>query len=158
MDDALGYVYYAEEDKGIHKWLADPDRAGADRELALFATTGLSRRSRRSRHLHASPTGPASSSAPTSAPARASSTSTGVRVSPAGPHDHTRELGAFTGGADSTDGLDVVSAGLGAGFPEGLLVAMNSAPRNFLIFDWRAITSAVPALRHTPAPRRPGSR
>src|SRR5262245_21405302 len=40
VDDELGYVYYADEDVGVHKWLADPDAPGADRELALFATSG----------------------------------------------------------------------------------------------------------------------
>ena len=25
VDDALGYVYYADEGTGIHKWHADPD-------------------------------------------------------------------------------------------------------------------------------------
>jgi myo-inositol-hexaphosphate 3-phosphohydrolase len=40
VDDELGYVYYADEQAGIHKWHADPDAPGADRELALFGTTG----------------------------------------------------------------------------------------------------------------------
>src|SRR5262249_14980371 len=40
VDDELGVVYYADEGTGIHKWHADPDAPGADRELALFATTG----------------------------------------------------------------------------------------------------------------------
>lgn len=39
VDDELGYVYYADEVAGIHKWLADPHASGADRELALFGTT-----------------------------------------------------------------------------------------------------------------------
>ena len=40
VDDELGYVYYADEGTGIHKWLADPDAPDANRELALFGTTG----------------------------------------------------------------------------------------------------------------------
>ena len=40
VDDELGYVYYADEVAGIHKWLADPDAPGANRELTLFGTTG----------------------------------------------------------------------------------------------------------------------
>ena len=40
VDDELGYVYYADESAGIHKWHADPDAPGAERELALFGTTG----------------------------------------------------------------------------------------------------------------------
>jgi 3-phytase (myo-inositol-hexaphosphate 3-phosphohydrolase) len=58
---------------------------------------------------------------------------------PGRPHDHSRELLTFTGGADDTDGLDVVSTPLGTDFPGGLLVAMNSAPRNFLLYRWSDI-------------------
>ena len=41
VDDALGYVYYADEADGIHKWHADPDHADAARELAHFARSGF---------------------------------------------------------------------------------------------------------------------
>jgi 3-phytase len=157
VDDALGYVYYADEDTGIHKWHADPDRPGAERELALFATTGYVS-DREGIGVYARPDGTGFIVCVDQRPGESVFHVYRREGEPGRPHDHTRELGIFTGGADSTDGLDVVSGTLGAGFPEGLLVAMNSTPRNFLIFDWRAITSAVPALRHTPAPRRRGSR
>jgi len=39
VDDALGYVYYADEGSGIHKWHADPDHPDAGRELAHFGRT-----------------------------------------------------------------------------------------------------------------------
>ena len=41
VDDALGYVYYADEADGIHKWHADPDHPDAERELAHFAREGF---------------------------------------------------------------------------------------------------------------------
>jgi 3-phytase len=41
VDDALGYVYYADEGDGIHKYRADPDHAGAAEELAHFGRTGF---------------------------------------------------------------------------------------------------------------------
>ena len=41
VDDTLGYVYYADEADGIHKWQADPDHQDAGRELAHFARTGF---------------------------------------------------------------------------------------------------------------------
>ena len=46
--------------------------------------------------------------------------------------------------ADSTDGLEVTSRPL-PGFPDGMLVMMNSSPRNFLIYDWRAVASRLTA-------------
>jgi myo-inositol-hexaphosphate 3-phosphohydrolase len=55
-------------------------------------------------------------------------------------------LASFKGGADSTDGLEVTSAALGSDFPDGMMVAMNSANRNFLMFRWRDIKAlAAPA-------------
>ena len=53
------------------------------------------------------------------------------------PHDHSRELFAFTAGADETDGIDVTSTPLGSEFSNGLVVAMNSAAKNFLLVPWR---------------------
>ena len=52
------------------------------------------------------------------------------------------------GGADGTDGLEVTSASLGPEFPDGLMVAMNSAGQNLLLFRWRDIAAAAgPALK-----------
>lgn len=41
VDDAVGYVYYADEGDGIHKWHADPDHPMATRELAHFGRKGF---------------------------------------------------------------------------------------------------------------------
>jgi 3-phytase len=41
VDDALGYVYYADEAVGIRKYRADPDAPGAEMELALFGGAGF---------------------------------------------------------------------------------------------------------------------
>jgi len=142
VDDELGYVYYADEGAGIHKWHADPDAAGSDQELALFGTTGY-QQDREGLGIYDLGDG------------------TGYIVSvdqlagdsvfhvyrregePGRPHDHTSELLAFTGGADGTDGLDVSSANVGPDFGEGLMVAMNSGSRDFLMFRWQDIAAAA---------------
>ena len=41
VDDALGYVYYADEGDGIHKYLADPGHPAAQQELAHFGRSGF---------------------------------------------------------------------------------------------------------------------
>jgi 3-phytase len=41
VDDELGYVYYADEGDGIHKYHADPDHPEAARELAHFGREGF---------------------------------------------------------------------------------------------------------------------
>ena len=39
VDDKLGYVYYSDENVGVRKYYADPEKGGE--ELALFATSGI---------------------------------------------------------------------------------------------------------------------
>jgi 3-phytase len=143
VDDALGYVYYADEADGIHKWHADPDHAEAGRELAHFARTGY-RGDREGIAIYAQPDG------------------TGYLVvadqldddseyhvypregTPGNPHDHTREITVLRGGADATDGIEISSSPLGPGLPNGAMVVMNSEPRNFLIFRWQEVREAIP--------------
>jgi 3-phytase len=154
VDDALGYVYYADEADGIHKWYADPDRLDAGRELAHFARKGF-RGDREGIAIYARSDG------------------TGYIVctdqldedseyhiylregAPAHPHDHSREVAVIRGGADATDGLEISSSMLGAALPHGVMIAMNSKPRNFLLFRWQDIAAAVqPALRLNGQPAR----
>lgn len=49
----------------------------------------------------------------------------------------------FSGGADSTDGIEVTSRDLGPEFPGGLFVAMNSRGKNFLFHRWSDIQTAI---------------
>ncbi len=49
VDDALGYVYYADEQFAIRKWHADPDHPEATRELAVFGQDGFIGPARRPR-------------------------------------------------------------------------------------------------------------
>ena len=146
VDDELGYVYYADEDNGIHKWLADPDAPGADRELALFGTTGYNE-DREGIGIYALQDGKGYI---VSVDQLADDSVFHVyrrEGEPGRPHDHSRVLASFKGGADSTDGLDVTSAALGSDFPDGMMVAMNSANRNFLMFRWRDIAALVSPAR-----------
>ena len=60
---------------------------------------------------------------------------------------------SFARGADATDGLEVTSASLGPDFPDGALVAMNSAHHNFLILRWKDIAAAAtPPLQSATTP------
>lgn len=40
VDNQLGFIYYSDEQVGVHKYYADPDRKNNE-ELALFGTTGF---------------------------------------------------------------------------------------------------------------------
>ena len=151
VDDALGYVYYADEADGIHKWHADPDHPDAARELAHFARDGF-RGDREGIAIYAFPdrtgyiivTDQLDEDSEYHVYAREGTA--------ANPHDHSQQIAVLRGGADATDGIEVSSAPLGPGLPRGALVVMNSAPRNFLVFRWQDVAGALkPPLRMTGA-------
>jgi 3-phytase len=142
VDDELGYVYYADENAGIHKWHADPDAAGVDRELALFGTTGY-QRDREGLGVYTRPDGTGYLVSVDQLPNESRFHVYRREGEPGRPHDHSRTLATFTIGADSTDGLDVTSTPLGPEFPDGILVAMNSRRRNFLLVRWSDVAATL---------------
>lgn len=145
VDDEAGYVYYGDEEAGIRKYFADPDKPGADKELAFFGEAdflkdregiavycldGLagyiicSDQTLDSRYLIYQRKG-----------------------TDRDPHDHSELLKVVCGGAEYTDGLDATSKSLGPRFPNGILVVMNNRERNFLVYDWRHIAqTGTPVL------------
>jgi 3-phytase len=142
VDSALGYVYYADEQTGLHKWHADPDDPAAGRELAVFASTGY-RGDREGIGIYARPDGTGFIICVDQTPGDSTFHVYRREGEPGRPHDHSREVVAFRVGADSTDGLEVTSAPIGPDFPRGVLVAMNSSSRNFLLVRWADIEALV---------------
>jgi 3-phytase len=141
VDDALSYVYYADEGNGIHKWHADPDHPDAARELAHFGRAGF-QGDREGIAIYARPDGAGYIVCTDQLEGSSRYLLFRREGTPANPHDHQKLIGVVAGGADSTDGIEVTSAGLGPQFPNGLLVAMNSAGRNFLIYRWEDVAQA----------------
>jgi 3-phytase len=147
VDDELGYVYYADEGAGIHKWSADPDSPDAARELALFATAGYEQ-DREGLGIYRLPGGTGYIVSVDQLPGESIFHVYKREGEPGRPHDHSKTVLSFKAIADGTDGLDVTAAALGPEFSDGLMVAMNSASRNFLLFRWRDIArAATPPLR-----------
>lgn len=136
VDDALGYVYYADEGGGIHKWHADPDRPGAGAELALFGTSGF-RGDREGIGIYTRPDGTGYIICTDQLAGNSEYHVFKREGEPGDPHDHTARVAILRGGADSTDGIEVTSSSLGAALPAGALVVMNSRARNFLVYPWR---------------------
>lgn len=146
VDDALGYVYYADESTCIRKYHADPDHPSAGKELGnfgvgeydadregigVYAIAGgkgyvvCTDQTKNSRYLIYTREG-----------------------SPGKPHDHGKAIKIVQGGARGTDGIDASSASLGPKFPKGILVVMNSPGKNFFIFDWRTVAeTGKPVLK-----------
>ncbi|MEI6431126.1 MAG: phytase [bacterium] len=133
VDEAAGRVYYADERFGIHVWNADPDAPDAAKEIATFAKTDFQ------------------------------GDHEGIAVLPTGAKDgfivstdqipgdsryrlfsrqDYQEIAVLKGGADETDGIEICAEPLGSRFPNGVLVVMNSGPRNFLIYDLRDVLKA----------------
>ena len=153
VDDALGFVYYADERFGIRKWHADPEHPAAAAELAVFGTDGY----------EGDREGLAVVGASDGSGFIVSSDQVagGTRLhlyqregEATNPHAH-RRVAILATVADETDGLEVVNRPL-PGDPDGLLVMMNSTPRNFLLFDWRAVVGPLQRSRGTGAPSRAG--
>jgi len=135
VDRTLGHVYYSDETVGIRQYRADPDAPDANKELAVFGTTGFV-----SDHegIAIYPT----------------SDSTGFLLVS---DQQGQRLRVFTReaphqlravipvSAKETDGIDVTATPLGAAFPEGMLVMM-STDKTFHFFDWRKVKERI-ALR-----------
>lgn len=141
VDDELGYVYYADEGDGIHKYHADPDHPEAARELAHFAREGF-RGDREGIGIYAREDGTGYLICTDQVEQNSRYLIFRREGRPGNPHDHGEVIKAVRGGADSTDGIEVTSSALGPRFPNGLVVAMHSSGRNFLLFAWEEIARA----------------
>lgn len=138
VDDALGYVYYSDERYGIHKWHADPDHADAARELAVFGLEGY-QMDREGLGLYVKADGTGYLVSTDQIPTGSIYKLYRREGESGDPHRHVVIAEAKTN-VDETDGLEVTSTPL-PGFPNGLVVAMNSGPRNFALFDWDRLFS-----------------
>lgn len=133
VDDTLGYVYYADEGDGIHKWHADPNRAGANVELAHFGREDF-KNDREGIAVYARPDGTGYIICTDQVSSNSEYRVYRREGKPDNPHDHSELVAVLRGDADSTDGIEATSSPLTAQFPKGLLVVMNSAGRNFLVY------------------------
>ena len=148
VDDERGFVYYADERFGLRKWAADPDATDAGRELAAFGRDGYLG-DREGLALYRRPDGTGYLVSSDQVPG-------GTRLMvypregrPGAPHDHPL-LAVVPTTADETDGLEVVAPPL-PGFEGGLLVMMNSTPRNFVLFPWADVHARIAAGLPRPA-------
>lgn len=133
VDDPLGYVYYADEGDGIHKYRADPDHPKASAELAHFGRTGF-QADREGIAIYQRPNGTGYIVCTDQIAGNSEYHLHRREGEPGRPHDHEGVVRTVRGGSDSTDGIEITSRPLGPQFPSGLMVTMNSSARNFLFF------------------------
>ena len=129
VDNELGYVYYSDEQVGVRKYHADPDK-GND-ELALFATEGFAEDNEGiSIYKTSDSTGYILVS-----DQAAGQFKVYPREGTAGaPHDHPFITDLKTSTVES-DGSDIVSTPLNADFQHGLFVAMSD-DKTFQLYRW----------------------
>ena len=134
VDDALGYVYYADEGTGILKYRADPDAPNADRQLAVFGRS-LFTQDREGISIYEVEGGTGYILV---SDQQANLFQVFPREGTKGkPHDHPL-LKAVKVSTIESDGSDVTSRALGPKFPNGLFVAMSNGG-TFHYYAWPQI-------------------
>ena len=131
VDVELGYVYYSDEQYGVRKYLADPDAPEADRELALFATSGFAG-DHEGISIYKKNDG-------TGYILVSDQQANQFRIfkregEPGKPHQHDL-VKTVPVSAIESDGSDVTNAALDPQFPSGLFVAMSNG-RVFHYYSW----------------------
>jgi len=143
-DDELGFVYIAEEEKGIHKYHADPDKSNA--ALALFATgdgitldregLALFKGADGNGYLILSSQGDAGRKIPAQLKIYERQGNNRF-VKTVNLQDHRGR-----GDQMETDGVDAAAASLPPGFPHGFVIAHDSRHSAFQIYRWEDIAES----------------
>ena len=137
VDDALGYVYCADEWKGVRKYHADPEAVDASVELSLFGTEGF-RGDREGISIYGLDDG-------TGYILVSDQQANRFHVFPregmhGNPHAHPR-LKLVPTSTIGSDGSEVTSASLGPAFPNGLFIAMTEGG-TFQLYAWPALAGS----------------
>ncbi|MCU0316150.1 MAG: phytase [Fimbriimonadaceae bacterium] len=154
VDQDLGLVYFADELKGIRKGFADPDARNTNSQVAIFGEQGYIGDREGLAIYRKGAGGWLLSTDQIEAASEIRVYERGTAATKA-----NRLVAVLKTQSDTTDGIEVTNQPLGAKFPNGILVMMNSKDRNFHIYDWRrveqAITQASQPVTRTPANPRP---
>ncbi len=136
VDDALGYVYYADERYGIRKYHADPDHPRAADELAVFGKSGFTG-DREGIAIYATSPKTGYIACVDQRPDNSVVYLFRTEGTRSDLHAHDPAVAIIHTSADETDGLEIASRPLGRQFPRGVLVMMNSKGRNFFLYPWK---------------------
>ena len=142
VDDALGYVYYADEEYAVRKWHADPDHADAERELATFGREGF-KGQREGIAIFTRDDGTGFIVTSDQIEGASELRFYPREGRPGRPHDHDPATAVLGTRADSTDGVDIAATDLRGDLASGLLVMMNSRDRNFQLYRWEDVASRM---------------
>lgn len=140
VDNALGYVYYSDEQYGVRQYFADPEKG--DQELALFGKTGFAEDHEGiSIYQLTDSTGYILVSDQGANRFQVFSRE-GTREAP---YEH-KWLKTVPVSAQESDGSETVTVPLGPAFPHGMFVAM-STDKTFHIYKWEDIAGTELKVR-----------
>lgn len=129
VDNEMGFIYYSDEQHGVRKYHADPEKGNA--EISLFGITDFESDIE---GIAIAKTGAASGYLIISDQQR------GLF------NVYDRKTNAFITAVNlttlETDGCDVVTTPLGSAFSKGIFVAMNDA-KNFYVYDFGKLEQAI---------------
>lgn len=135
VDNELGYIYYSDEQFGVRKYYADPEKG--NQELALFATKGFKEDHEGiSIYKTSDTTGYILVSDQSANHFQVFS-----REGKANPHDHPLITSIETS-TNNSDGSDVYSKPLNNDFKHGLFVAMSDN-KTFQFYRWEDLAGKL---------------
>ncbi len=125
-DDELGYVYFAEEAKGIHKYNADPNSSNLSR-LSFFASGDGTASDREGLCLYSCSDG-------TGYLVLSSQGNSTFKVYER-QGDNAFVKTFIAAQSEGTDGLDICSASI-PGFPNGFIIIHDDPGMQYYVYDW----------------------
>lgn len=135
VDNEMGYIYYSDEQVGVRKYYADPDKGNT--ELALFATEGFTDDNEGiSIYKTSDTTGYILVSDQSANQFRVYN-----REGKANLHNHVL-IATIKASTNQSDGSDVVSVPLNQDFKHGLFVAMSD-DKTFHLYRWEDIAGKL---------------
>ncbi len=138
VDHELGYIYYSDEQFGIHKYYADP--AKGNEELALFGQNDFKEDME---GISIYDTGNGNGYILISNQ-QANTFNVYRREGDSGnPHLHTK-IAEIPTSTKFSDGSEVTSKNMGIRFPKGVFVAMSEG-KTFHYYDWREFQKIIDA-------------
>ncbi|RCH54013.1 3-phytase [Mucilaginibacter hurinus] len=135
-DNELGYIYYADEGAGVHKYYADP--AKGNHELAFFGTRDFAEDVE---GISIYKTGAGTGYILVS-DQQANKFNVYKREGSAENHNEHTVIASIPFSTLESDGSEVTNVNLNKRFPKGLFVAMTNG-KTFHYYDWRDIESRI---------------
>lgn len=139
VDAKAGIVYYSDETVGNRAYWADPKKADAASELDFFNRTGTTGDHEGIAIVHK---GEKTYVICTDQIPANSHYRVFLRTKANGKFSH-QLVGAFSLGADETDGLEIIARPLGPNYPGGIVIAMDSTPKRFVLARWDVVERAL---------------